>query len=109
MFLKSEHFSGRFEKIAQSILSSSSGKSSSFGSSNGLSNNSYGGRGVKTLQLDNTLSKAREKADLQPLHKDSTIIKTPKDQPTAMKMNDKQDYLGNIEDKRITFNHLRSR
>ena len=112
MILKSSHFAGRIEKIAQAITSitssSSSGSKNLFGSKNSITSGSYGNKSQnKRINLDSTLSKSRDKADLQPLHKNSRIVNDPSDKTTETKMNRKQTYLGNIEDKRITFNHLR--
>ena len=101
MILTSEHFNGRFEKIAQSVMNLNSGNSIK----NNLSNNDSGSR----LNVSNTISKVREKGDVQPLHKDTRIIDVPRDQPHAIKMTRKQNYLSDIEDKRITYNHLRSK
>ena len=104
MILKSSHFAGRIEKIAKAITSmigsSSTGLKSSSVSNNNRNNN---------IDINSTISKSREKADLQPLHKDSKVISGPTDMVTSNKMGGKQTYLGNIEDKRITFNHLRNR
>lgn len=111
MILKSSHFAGRIEKIAQAITSitssSSSGSKNLFGSKNSITSGSYSNSRNKRINLDSTLSKSRDKADLQPLHKNSRIVNDPSDKTTETKMNRKQTYLGNIEDKRITFNHLR--
>jgi len=114
--LKSTNFDGLFEKIAQNITeitqssSSSLNKSISSGNKNSLfDNNDYNGRIDRKLNLQSTLSKSRDKADLQPLHKDTGIIYKPSDQLFASRMRNKQEYLGNIEDKRITNNHLRGK
>lgn len=107
MILKSEHFFGRFEKIAQSITSltsSSSLRSSSktMGGKRSGSFNSTSQDNRGKLNLQSTLSKSRDKADLQPLHKDTETIYRPADQPFASKMRNKQQHLSHLEDKRIT-------
>lgn len=116
MILKSSHFGGLFEKIAQNITeitqssSSSSKSSTSSGNKNSFFNdNDYNGRRSRELNLQSTISKARDKADLQPLHKDTGIIYRPADAPFASKMRNKQEYLGHLEDKRITHHHLRGK
>ena len=110
MILKSEHFSELFEKIAQNITEISQSNSSSSKNSTsyrGINNNSFSsGRQNKGLNLQSTLSKSRDKADLQPLHKDTDTIYRPADAPFAIKIRNKQEYLSHIEDKRITKNHL---
>jgi hypothetical protein len=114
--LKVTHFEGLFEKIAQvtEVTTSSSSKSkSSSGSSDGYGlgnkNRLFNGRRSDRMNLQSTISKSREKADLQPLHKDTGATFRPADAPEANRMYGKQKYLGGIEDKRITFNHLRNR
>lgn len=112
MILTPKHFTGRFEKIAQSITeitqSSSSGLKSSSGSRSGSLLGPYKTRG-SSLNLQSTLTKSRQKADLQPLHKDTNTIYKPADAPFGSKMRNKQEHLGHIEDKRITFHHLRGK
>jgi len=115
MILKAEHFTGCIEKIAQAITSmtgrSPTGLKSSSISNNDFNSGSYNSNinTNKKLNINSTMSKSRNKADLQPLHKDSKVISGPTDMGTSRKMGGKQKYLGNIEDKRITFNHLRGR
>ena len=117
MFLKADHFSGLFEKIAQSITELTASTSSRSRSSETLGNKNlssrdfnYGSRDNRDkLNLQSTISKARDKADLQPLHKDTGIIYKPADQPFGSRMRNKQEYLGHIEDKRITHHHNRNR
>ena len=109
--MKSEYFSGLFEKIAQNIAeitqssSFNSKNSTNYGGSSGNSFNSYG-KSNRSQNLQSTLSKSRDKADIQPLHKDTNTIYRPADVTTASRMSNKQKYLGHIEDKRITKNHL---
>jgi len=110
--LRSEHWAGRFEKIAQSMISLSKPSPIKTGLSSAINGDlrdrsSRKLNNTDTLDLDNTLSKARDKADLQPLHRNTNIRDIPRDQPTAIKFNKKQKYLGDIEDKRITRHHLR--
>jgi len=112
MILKQNHFSGLFEKIAQNITgitqSSSSSSKNSLSSGNNKSFGNYSSSRNGKLRLNNTLSKARHKADLQPLHKDTNTIFRPADAPFSNKMENKQEYLSHIEDKRITKHHLLS-
>jgi len=112
MFLKLNHFSGLFEKIAQNITgitqSSSSSSKNYLSSGNNKSFDNSSSSNSGSLNLNSTLSKARHKADLQPLHKDTNTIFRPADAPFANKMENKQEYLSHIEDKRITKHHLLS-
>lgn len=116
MILKSEHFNGQLKKIAQSITELEVGSKSNLNNSSGSSSS----LGLKDPKYDNyykprrrdfkvrTFSQYRDKADLQPLHKDSQNIKNPPDMLTVKKMDNKQDYLGNIKDNRMLFDHLRN-
>ena len=113
MILRSEHFNELFEKIAQTITgitqsTSSREKNLNKGGNTGALAGNYNRRGDK-LDLQSTISKARDKADLQPLHKDTSIIFRPADASLGSKMRNKQEYLGHLEDKRITHHHLRNR
>ncbi len=114
MILKASYFFGQFEKIAQNITeithSTSSRSKSSLSSGNSSGDSMFKNRRRDdTLNLQSTISKAREKADLQPLHKDTGTIYKPADSQFSSRMRNKQEYLGNIEDKRITHHHLRNR
>ena len=117
MILKSKYFTGRFEKIAQTVTELTVGTSSrsrsgeTLGSKNLDSRDfNYGARDNRDkLNLQSTIAKSRDKADLQPLHKDTGIIFRPADAPFGSRMRNKQEYLGHIEDKRITHHHLRNR
>ena len=119
MILKAEHFNGQLKKIAQAITELEMGSKSSSGSSSGSgSKNSLGWKSpkddsyYKPRRRDfkvRTFSQYRDRADLQPLHKDSQNIKNPPDVVTMKKMDNKQDFLGDIKDNRMLHDHLRNR
>lgn len=113
MILRTEHFDGLLQKIAQTMSSYSSG-----GLYGSTSNNSLGIKKPKKISYPKprkrgfrvrTFSQYRSQADLQPLHKDSKRIKNPTDRITTRKMGNKQKYLGDIKDNRMLNDHLRNR
>jgi len=110
MFLKTKYLNELFEKIAQSITKiTQSGSLNKSALSSSENKNTFKPSNNKSLDLQSTISKARDKADLQPLHRNTGIVYKPADRLFASKMRNKQEYLGDIEDKRITYHHLRNR
>jgi len=111
MILKSCHFDERFEKIAQSILEFETGsyfRDRSYSSSKNSSTDSFGFDGTDTPDISDTISKVRENADLQPLHKDKKQLKDiPRDVPHAITMGKKQTHLGRLVDRRLVDHKLK--
>ena len=109
-YINSEYFKGYLSKIAQSINSISKG----FSLTSNYATKNKAAFGTKTkfrkkLDISNTISKQRDNADLQPLHKDSTRIKSIKDSPTTTMMGNKQKYLSHLEDTRLTHHNLKNK
>lgn len=98
-----------FEKVAATVStleSSSLRLRTSEGGLSGSRSGYYGDR-IGSESVNNTLSKARKKHDIQPLSKDRRSVRKPMDRPFGRKMFKTQKRLGQLEDKRITHAHLR--
>jgi len=109
-YINSEYFKGYLSKIAQSINGLDRGRSLT---QSNISKNKTGfgtrEKFRKKLDISNTISKQRDNADLQPLHKDSNAIKSVKDSPTTTMMSNKQKYLSHLEDTRLTHHGLKNK
>ena len=98
-----------FAKIATAVSTLESGSlrlRTSEGTASGSRSGYYDDR-IGAESVNNTLSKAREKHDVQPLSKDRRSVRKPMDRPFGRKMFKTQKRLGQLEDKRITHSHLK--
>jgi hypothetical protein len=116
MILYSKSFDGRFEKIAQSIISSAKGgyPHTQSSLSQGAGSTEYSGtpRRTRHFSVTDTLAEKRRNADVQPLHKSEEkkrLNDVPRDQPHALKMKKKQTQLGDLLDRRILNRKVRVR
>lgn len=118
MILRSKYLNGQFDKIAKktgSIVGAELGSSYRSRVSNSVTSDTQGmkqynyGTRDNDINLQSTLSKSRDKSDLQPLHKNTGINYKPADSEFASRMRSSQERLSDIEDKRITRHKLRNK
>lgn len=109
MILKSSHFDGLFEKIAQNVTSittrsSIKNKSSISNKNSSSSGNAYGSGSRNSNSLNNTLPKAMKNHDTQPLNKDTNKVDIPRDSTVSKNFSKRQDTLSRMNDRRRPFN-----